>query len=433
MSGFIPQKGKASGRTQNKLNQLPDYGGKGQYREYGANWNWVSPDTTYYYEAGGKFHVVSVRDKNLNIYTLNSDMKFAKKKIVKLGDFDVFGGFYHGRDDCFYVAVGYHNPKESSTKTVVKVKKYNSKWKLQKTCNITGGASNSFVGIYEPFEAGACRMDMQGKTLYLFMGRKMFVHSDGLRHQSNISFEINTASMKAKEANDSYCSHSFNQYVRFQDGNLYLIDHGDAYPRSILLTMVTQYGSNHEKKTRTEVFKLQGATGANFTGATVGGMEAGNKNILVCGTAQPHGYAVKGIKGYDNGLKYNAFVAVVNKTTGKSSIKWLTNYHPKKSKVIVGETRMVKLSDDRFAVLFTTTTDHKATLNYVVVNNAGKKVYSKKYSNMVFAGDSQPILYHGYLQWVSTQSTYATGNYYGYTYTYRTGQITKSYRIPATF
>ncbi len=81
---------------------------------------------------------------------------------------------------------------------------------------------------------------------------------------------------------------------------------------------------------------------------------------------------------------------------------------------------MVKLSDNRFAILYTTTQKKKTTLNYAVYSDTGKKIYSKKYTNMVFDGDSQPILHKGSIIWISSTES--------------GGKVkTKLYSIPATF
>lgn len=331
---------------------------------------------------------------------MNASFKVTNTKTIKL-KYDVWGGFYKGTDGNFYVAVGDQNPKESNKKTVIKVIKYNSKWKKLKTASIKGGAKNSFVGIYAPFEAGNCRMDMQGSTLYLMTSRQMFIGSDGLRHQSNISFKIDTKKMKASEANESYASHSFNQFAKFKDDALYLLDHGDAYPRSLELTTVLGYGTKGQTVSSSSLVSLQGGTGGNFTGCRVGGMEIGSSNVLVCGTSQPHKKKIGKISGFGYDYKYNAFLALANRKSGKVTFKWLTTYHPKTTSVTVGETRMVKLTDNRFAVLYSTTQKGKSTLNYAVYSDTGKKIYSKKYSNIVFYGDSQPILYNGSIVWIS--------------------------------
>ena len=264
-------------------------------------------------------------------------------------------------------------------------------------------------------------MDMQGNTLYLMTSREMFAtFLDGLRHQSNISFKINTKNMKATAANESYVSHSFNQFVKFKDGTLYILDHGDSNPRSLQLTTVTDYGSDLQKVSALSMLDIQGQYGSNFTGCKVGGMEIGSKNVLVCGTSQPHKHKIKKISGLDYNMKYNAFLALADRKSGKVTFKWLTTYNPKTTSVTVGETRMVKLSDNRFAILYSTTQKRKTTLNYAVYSDTGKKICSKKYTNMVFDGDSQPILQNGRITWISTTNNKGKTK-------------TKLYSIPATF
>lgn len=413
-SQMIPIKNKTKQVSCSKISQKSS-GGLGQYSYY-----WSHPDTTYYYQSGGKLHAVCVQNSgNLKIYTLNSSFKVTKTKTIKL-KYDVWGGFYQGTDGNFYVAVGYNNLKESKKKTVIKVIQYNSKWKQLKTATIKGGAANTFVGIYEPFDAGNCRMDMQGSTLYLMTSRTMFMSGDKLHHQSNISFKINTKKMTAKTANESYASHSFNQFAKFKDGSLYLLDHGDAYPRSVELTTVQNYGSENEKINSSPMFSLKGDIGDNFTGCRVGGMEIGSSNVLVCGTSQPHKKKIGKVSGFGYDMKYNAFLALSNRKTGKITFKWLTTYNPKTTSVTVGEARMVKLTDNRFVILYSTTKKGKSTLNYAVYSDTGKKIYSKKYSNMVFNGDSQPILHNGSIVWISPIDN--------------NGKVkSKLYSIPATF
>ncbi|MBO5371293.1 MAG: hypothetical protein J6A75_01085 [Lachnospiraceae bacterium] len=415
LSGFIPKKSKAAVISQKTAMQGVTYAG--QYGDYVGNW--ANPDTTYYYIADGKLNVVSVDGSALKIYTLKGNkLKHTTTKTVNIGSYEKWGGFYHGTDGNFYVAVGYDNLSEKDNKTVIKVYQYNKKWKLKKTCKIKGKATNAFKGIYETFRAGNCRMDMQGNTLYLVTARTMYVGGDGLHHQSNIAFKINTKIMKYKDSEGGYTSHSFNQFAKFKDGNLYQVDHGDAYPRAVNLTIINSYGTDDQEVTEKSVFKIKGNIGDNATGLTIGGMEVGASNVMICGTSQPHYSKVKGVKGWDSSWKKNVYLVVADRETGKSSIKWLTKNNPKKTTIIVGETRMVKLSDEHFAILYNTTNAGVAKLNYVVVNNKGKKVYSKTYANMSCVGASQPILYKGNIVWAET----------------RWGEnATTTYRIPAIY
>ena len=65
---------------------------------------------------------------------------------------------------------------------------------------------------------------------------------------------------------------------------------------------------------------------------------------------------------------------------------------------------MVKISDEYIAVMYQTTEGKKTKVNYVVVNNKGKKVYSKCYSGMRFQGGSQPILAKGNIFWAESEN-----------------------------
>ena len=402
--------------------------------QYGAS-SWCNRDHTYYYQKKNELHVVTVTwevDK-LTDYTLTKAGKVKSKKTVKLDKNSYWGGFLYGNDGCYYVAIGYQNPKHSKTKTVIKVMKYSSSWKLLKTCNIKGKEGNQFEGIVSPFSSGNCRMEMRGSKIYMVTSRIMFYG----HHQSNISFVINTSTMKYKMGNEDYTSHSFNQYVRFDADNMYLVNHGDAYPRAVALTIVRNYGKKDQTKDEYTPFKIKGKTGYNHTGLTIGGLEVTGENVLIGGTSVPQNYKIKGVTGNNQNYVQNVFLTVTNKKTGKTKRKWLTTYHPKTSQTTVGEVRMVKLSDDYVALMYTSYNDgngkyerENGTLHYLVLNAAGDVVYKKAYKNMEFTASSQPIVNNGSITWVDNKYTYKTVKWGSFTY----NEFTEKpyiYRIPA--
>ena len=366
---------------------------------YGSYWemNWSHPDRVFYYSQGSKLYAACYLGKKMKIYGFNSKLKKVSTKIVKLPKHDIWGGMYHGPDGNNYVVLGYANLKESTTKTVVKVIKYSKKWKKGKIASINCATCGK---MYVPFEGGTVSFDMKDSLLYMHTCSLGFEGGDGNHHQKNISFCIDTKTMKASNNDIAWASHSFNQRVRFCDDGIYLADHGDGTPRGMGLTFQDNYGVEDAPITELVPFKFQGGWGQNFTGATMGGMEVGSTNVLICGTAQPHDYKIAGVKGF--GLyKRNVFLTVTNRTTHESSVKWLTGINPKKGKQTVSETRMVKLGYDRFAVLYSITNDKtgKSTTYCVAVNEAGKKLATKKYAGMAFTGGSQPILSGGCICW----------------------------------
>lgn len=409
-SQMIPKKTKASSK---ELSGMEPCFGYGSYTGYGDQWE--EPYDTYYYTKENKLYAVCVQqDKKIFVYQIDAKKKVKKIKTISL-KYDEWGGFYAAEDGNFYIAVGYDNPKHDKKKTVIKVLQYSSQWKLKKTAAIKGGASNgnghvTYFGVERPFAFGACNMAWSDQTLYLHTTRIMFF--DG--HQSSISFKINTKTMKAEDANESYASHSFSQLVRFKDGSLYLADHGDGDPRGLMLNMIDYYGRKGAVQKDVMMFELYGGFGENFTGCRMTGMEIGHKNIMICGTSQPHKETVGGVTGWNKDYGQNVYVLLTDRQTGKITVKWLTKYNPKTSKVKFDSIRMVKLTDDRFAILYTEKQnkkenvfdhymqDKKETLHYVVVDNNGKKIYTKTYKNIPWNDAGQPILWNGTLVWIES-------------------------------
>ncbi len=396
MGQMISKSTKTKGVTIAKTSGLR---AGGQYE-----WNWAQPDSIYTYRQGSNVYTVSRSGRYLLVVGLNSAMKQVSTRKVKLPSYELWGGMYHGPDGNNYVAIGYNNHKESKTKVVIKILKYSNNWKLAKVASIKGGASNSFEGIYQPFDASGGAFDMQGSTLFFTTGRTMFQTSDGLHHQSNISFAINTKTMKAYESNVTYASHSFNQRARFKDGALYVMNHGDAYPRSMYLSISNNYGRKDETSVSTNAFVFQGTLGDNYTGAALGGLEVGTKNVISCGISVPQGYKVSGVSGSGNKYKLNVYLTISNRKTGKTVIRWITNYHPTKSTTSVSEARMVKITDDRFGILYSTVKNGKETVHYVLVNNVGKKLSSRIIKNVRFTGCSQPVVSGGCVWWTDVNT-----------------------------
>ncbi len=399
-----------------------------KYGQYDGQGNWSSADQTYYYQQSGKLHVVVVGEETLNDYTLGSDLKVKNRKTVKIGKHDTWGAFYHGEDGKNYVAVGFLNDKEKPNKTVIRVMQFSGKWKKQKTCNIKADVFFCFRGIWDEFRAGNGRMAMDGDRLMLLCPRGMFTGDDGNRHQSNIGFEIDTKKMTFKVADIYYVSHSFNQFLRFQNGILYQLDHGDGYPRSFHLTRLQEqereiYTDEGEMKREIvwdkegcDLLTFENPEGGNFTGANLGGMEIGSEHILVTGLSAPQNYTIAGVTGNEVGLKRNAFLCITSKEEWTTKLIWLTENNPKSSKVTVGESRIVKISNDRFVILYSTSSANSQMkkVHYVMVDDTGKILKKKTYNNMIFTGATQPILYNGSIFWSDVEYQWSGSKVYHY-------------------
>jgi hypothetical protein len=373
---------------------------KGTYVAYKSNSDSTIVAT---YSQGSALYTVNYNynKKSLIIYKITKD-KRTKVKSISIKSSPHFGGFYQAPDGYFYLLTGQPNLKESTTINAVAVRKYTSAWKLKGTTYITGGAGQMFAGIYVPFDFGNASMILHNGKLVVHMARTMFIHADGLHHQSNFTFEVDTETMKATVFDDVglgdvYVSHSFNQYTARNGDDLYLVDHGDAYPRSIVMKKITDFFAVDKLSTtnaKVELVKIKGDIGDNYTGVTLGGFEMSTKNALLFGASVPHYNKVKGSTAA-NGQR-NAFLTVYNTETGVNTFKWLTKNSPT-GKINITSPHIIKLNDNKFILLYFTETTSKSKtsykLGYKLIDGNGKVLATKTFAGKYFDGsDLHPQL-----------------------------------------
>lgn len=205
--------------------------------------------------------------KEIHIFRMSSNGENVEQKTIKYGE-EQFAGHFNGRNH-HYLVFGNENDAENDNHPVIVLKKYDKEFHLVDTLNITSAYTT------KPFEAGSLHFSEHPTEDLLIMhtARQRYTSSDGLRHQSQLTIAVDTKQMKV--VNDlgifqrNHVSHSFNQFVFYENSeNLVLFDHGDAYPRSIHMTIMDKY-ARKVKKTVT-VLPIPGPTGANQTGLGIG-------------------------------------------------------------------------------------------------------------------------------------------------------------------
>lgn len=351
-------------------------------------------DEQYYYVANGKLHIVAANTAGeyLIDYTLNSKGEVTAKKKISY-KMDKLGGVYRAADGNFYV-VGSMRYSESrwdeKNLVALSVIQYNSKWKKIKTANyvIENWAKDGC-----DINSSNCAITMRENELYIHLASV----KDNSNSASNVAFRVNCNDMSIRKATISYGYNSSQQEAVFKDEGVYLLTHSST---EIAVNGIADYPDTTDDYWHSDALPISGVKENGLIGCGVGGMEVGNKNILVCGISARNDKNIKLTTSYPGNFK-DVFLSVIDRETGKVKLKWLTSYNKKNATTIISDTRMVKLSEDRYAILYSTTnTKGKETMHYVVVNNAGKKIYSTSYTGMHFTGASEPILYNGNLVWM---------------------------------
>ena len=328
----------------------------------------------------------------LKIYKLGNDYKVKSTKTVNVSTKGLLRGFYHGPDGNNYLLVTYPNYGDSKTKTVLQVIRLNKNWKRTGTASLKGGDG---YGIGNAAVVGKPSFSMHGSELVIHTSRYHYISSDGLRHESNLTVKVDLKGMKVDTGWAPYVSHSFKQLIKIKGINRYYADLGDAYPRAINVGCYLERYNGVERTGNYETFSFMGNLGDNYTGTSLAGMEIGQKNIVITGISVPHKNAVKGVTGFAN-RRQNLYVNIVNRNTGSSKVIWLTKYDPKKSKAVFEACKMVKLNENRFAILVVIS----KKLHYYLIDQNGKVIKHVTYkSNMGFVPNTEPAVHNGYIVW----------------------------------
>lgn len=318
---------------------------------------------------------------NLIVENYSADIKLLSTKSIPL-PLPIFGGFFSGKDYNF-VVVGQENPDSSDSAEVLRFLKYSKTWELLGQQSVYG--ANTSI----PFDAGCLRMTEAAGVLYVHTSHEMYSG-----HQANMTFSIEQSTMTLKEQNTNvwnlssgYVSHSFNQFIDNDGTYLYRVDHGDAYPRSVVVVRSNLSGSIKTVVSKEAFVIKQGTTGNNDTGVAIGGFAIGNNNLVIAGgTEDQENSANFGNK------KRNIFLSIVDKNLGSANTVMLTNYATDGT-VYTYPPQLVQINGNCFLVMWEEydSSTRKTLVRAVTVDEKGNML-SEISSHPMRLSDCQPVL-----------------------------------------
>lgn len=313
---------------------------------------WSSPKKSYICEnSDGTLTVVDVSASAVSASVYSQRFELISPIQVQLGfELPVFGGFYSG-EKYNYIVFGDTNADEDDSKPVYKIVKYDKSFNRLGGVAVTGGECFTTV----PFDAGTVAMSESGNELVIHTSRERYKSSDGLNHQSQLTIIVDTENMQVTNSlqlfQENHVSHSFNQFALHDGGTRVLLDHGDAYPRSVVMHKQTASGYSEMN-----LFTIPGAVGANCTGVTVGGFEASENNYIAAINTIDHSKATEygsfSITGIDKDERDIVLLISAKSNTDEANVRkvYLTDYSGKNK---LGSTPyLVKMRDGIFAVLW---------------------------------------------------------------------------------
>lgn len=333
----------------------------------------------------------------LYITTYDATLKPIETKKAPI-ELPSWGGFYSGSKYNFCV-VGQSNKEQSSQKEVLRLIKYDKNLNRLDALSITGSMCSTTV----PFNAGSLRMQEIGNKLIIHTSRERYKSSDGLNHQSQLTLIVDIDQMKL--VNDlglfqpNHVSHSFNQFV-LKDGSKHvLLDHGDAYPRSIVLH--AENGSNYDE---VDLFKIPGKIGANCTGIFIGGFAMSKNHYMTAFSTIDHSlataYTSYEIVGLEKDQRHIMVSAVPKNNLSNGAVKQKMIMDYTGTTKTASSPYLIKLPDEHLALLWQEqdSTSLNTCIRYVCLDEEGNACtpVQSLYGTL---SNCEPVLYNDTLTW----------------------------------
>lgn len=251
-------------------------------------------------------------------------------------------------------------------------------------------------------------MALNGKELVIHTNRQRLKTSDGLNHQSNLTIVLDKETLKVISVSDpfpdNYVSHSMKQFVSIDNNQAIYADHGDAYPRSICVSV---------GKKQIDLFKIAGKRGSNYTGVELGGFEISDTHYIVTGSSidQENLDKVHNLQ--------NVFIATVPKQgSSEPTIHWLSDYglpgyqRGDGYNRICGYANLIKINDNKMMVIWKefyykgkeSIPKDYSHLSYVFIDGEGKPISEVKELRGMYLSEAHPVLFNNAVVWVNAKS-----------------------------
>lgn len=340
---------------------------------------------------------VFYRENVVYIEYYDNDFNIKSKKSIPM-ELELWGGFYHGSDG-YYLVEGQNNREEDDAKEVIRVIRYDRNWNKTGTAHITGIAGDEFGQVRYPFD-GCVEMTELNGILYIATGHEGYVDASlGQGHQGLLVIAVDQQTMTG-EIIDNDLWHSFAQYVKVRDNQLYLLEQSEGSR----CTTLSRYDTAAKQWKRISVYQYGGNRTSSWAVAcyaSVDALEVSDTSVLCLGTSIDQ---TKYDTARENHLPMNIYLTVTpldDFTEEATKVISLTNY-TEPGKAFMG-VKITKVNDNRFMVSWEeynaetegsgTEEDTLAgsTLHYVFIDGKGNRI-SQEYTTGAPISGCQPVV-----------------------------------------
>lgn len=313
-----------------------------------------------------------------------------------------FGGFY-ASDDRYFIITGDNNPNEDDNKECYRITAYDKDWNRIASDGLTE------CNTYEPFRAGTVSCTSTGNILAVRTCHTMYADENNLHHQANVTILYDMTTNKITDSftevwniSGGYVSHSFNQDVAVDGNSLISLDHGDAYPRSIVMCKYDDIsgGTLYNPSNFLDVIPIDGNIGDNYTATKLGGVAVAKDRYVTCGTTY---------KSSSDSENQAVYFTSCDKNLGDLKKVWLSDFYDNSKSGFYerypSKPYIISLDDGNFIVMWT---DGAFSTKYVKLDEYGNKLSDvKSYQDEL--SDCKPVQKGNKLYWFYYVSEYNSG------------------------
>lgn len=336
---------------------------------------------------------------------LDAGLNVLSTRLIPFGEYGAFGGFYSG-EKYNYMAFGRENYDADDSVEVLTV------LKLDKQFNVLGKAALAGIQARMVFRDTGCNMAEYGENkLLLACGRHLYGG-----HQDLLLVSLDTDTMQAREVTGQtvlLVSHCFEAVPVAEGEDLTLVTLCDANPARALLLHQLQASNSYQDAQADELLPIPGGKGDNSTGVVVGGVEASDRNYLTA----------LSFRCYEREQLYtmgrygsDVLLLVTSKdNTAATRTVFFTDL-TREEKTTAGRPMLVKLSEDRFALLWEEYTYARDSLNnatpvvmkYALVDGSGNLIGQvRETDKALLSRNGRPVVWRDRIVWYTFPSVKA--------------------------
>ena len=360
--------------------------------------NWANPTESYLLSTSdGGYTRVEWLGNQVLVEHYNPAFQLETQQFLPY-ELPLFGGFYEG-PSYYFIVYAQHNLSQNNSVETLRVVRYSKTWQREASCSIYTGNS------WKPLRAGSLSMAQNGNYLYVHTCHEKYADASGTHHQSKMTFSIQVSSMTLQYKNHAggsikkgFVSHTFNQFAVIDGGRLVTLDHGDAYPRSLVICKYNNDPSGCAKVadyvSYADILMFDSNIGNNATGATVGDFMVSDTHYLTVGTSI---YQESGR--YYSDTKNVYLIATDKSTLASSSQKFFTSEDPATRKHY-NNPYLIKINGNKFLFLWS----RDKTVYFCFVDGAGNRLTDIMQKEGTLS-DCKPIVKGDFVVWYTTDNS----------------------------